>query len=270
MRAKCEGPGKGNHVMSGFIDALYDRAASFGRDVLIYVVAGGVFVFVSGVPFWHVVRGFQGPANEILKSLAAMFGGGSIFVAIFTATVALLFALGHVMLSIGFCLSRELETCPGFVDRHLRSAKAAARRESQKYMTKHKLGGNTPGLKGLVKRRDEHLMLEIVALTRNKDLHGYFIERYNTLWHVRLALAAAFISAAVVAGATCFAFAALDTTSSPQPSGQLSVAVMASLMSFVFGAVLMRQQVRTRTNFYRRVLLVYAEASRDQQSKPEP
>ena len=139
---------------------------------------------------------------------------------------------------------------------------AAARRESREYIDEQLSHANTANLKRIVKDRDHHLMLEIVALARNKELHGRFMERYNTLWHVRLALGGAFISAGVVTGIACLALAALGAKDSSASGEQVLLAAILTLVSLFFGGVLMHQQFRTQASFYRRVLLAYAEATR--------
>ena len=249
--------------MTLWIDALYDRAASFGRDVLVYVVAGGVFVFVASVP-WLLLAP-ERPTLTILDGLADIFGGGSMFVAVSTTAVFLLFAIGQVMLSIGFCLSSERAACPVLPEKNtgdLARLRAAARRESLEYIDEQLSHANTANLKGIVRDRDHHLMLEIVALGRNKELHDRFIERSNTIRHVRLALGAAFISAGVVTGVACLALAALGAKDSAASGERVLLAAILTLVSLFFGGVLMHQQFRTQASFYRRVLLAYADATR--------
>ena len=75
-------------------------------------------------------------------------------------------------------------------------------------------------------------------------LHAVFIERYNTLWHLRLGMAAALLSAGIVALALC-GFAS---------TGMVAIV---GLISITLGLLLMRQHLVTKTNFLTRVVVAF-------------
>ena len=82
------------------IDPLYERAASFGRDVFHYIVTGTLFAVVSSVPWWSKLSEWQ--ADDI----APIFGDAPIQIALASIALIVLFGVGHVLLALGFWMRK--------------------------------------------------------------------------------------------------------------------------------------------------------------------
>ena len=161
-----------------FLDFIYGRSASLGRDVFQYVVTGTMFVVVSSVPWWSDIPWWWiREWNQITLLLVA---------------AATLFAMGHVLLAIGFWIRNKIIDPHTSWDRlcnlvfvwffcchkHVDKYKCAAIRTQQALPGTLVVGGES--------KTDAHLGLEMSVLLKQPTLHAVFIERYNTLWHLRL------------------------------------------------------------------------------------
>ena len=222
------------------IDRIYGGAVSFGRDVFHYIVTGTVFVLVCSVPLWPV----------LWKLAAANFkpGIGSTGiqgVALFVA-LAVLFCIGHVFLAVGFCIRKCWKKV--FCNRkHVSEYKDAVSR----------IKNLNCGQAWLVEERDVHLGAEISVFIGKPDLHARFVERYNTLWHLRLGLAASLLCAGVIGPAVGFWWGNCH---------MLNICV--GVVAFLSGVVLMRQHLVTNTSFLNRVTAAY-EIVQQEAQKPD-
>ncbi len=247
---------------SDFLNSVYEKAESLGRDVFLYVVTGSMFAAVSSVPWrsdipWWWIREW----NQFTLLLVA---------AIVT------FCLGHGLLAIGFWIRNKI-TVSGvgsrrqcwrsallylFCCRHLvrehkcavRQVRAALPRDLQDVITRD---------------QDAHLGLEMSVLLKQPRLHAVFIERYNTLWHLRLGLATAFLLASVVnlAHANCSLLHSLlraigTRNACCQDVVGLIVGSIVGLTSLALGWQLMRQHLTTNANFLRRVIVAFKISKR--------
>ena len=249
---------------SNVLDSVYGKAASFGRDVFHYMVTGTVFVIGCSVPWW-----FNIPWQQIRESSQ---------IAVLVVAAAGLFALGHALLGIGFWIrSKITEPNKGWWDKSwhcvfLRVFLCGA--QFKKYesaiarvreVTKEAL----PDALALEDDRpNEHLGLEMSVLVKHPELHAVFVERYNTLSHLRLGLATSFLLVGVVdfvlaGGALVLGICSLDTTSCLR---EQCLAVLAGgvigLIATWLGWLLMRQHLRTNTNFLHRVVVAFNVSER--------
>ena len=202
-----------------------------------------------------------------------------------------LFGMGHVLLAIGFFLQKwwvaAFSCC-----QHVKSYRVAMRRvrgaTGRKSRFRHlavKSDGNV------------HIGLEMAVFQKRRQLHANFIERYNTLWHLRLGMAAALLSAGIVALALCgllhgeglpiatavvVGWIGLGVAFGEQPDARrhrclglatLSsvivattgcaflrcnwMAVIVGLVAIALGLLLMRQHLVTKTNFLARVVVAF-------------
>ena len=229
---------------SSILDSVYERASSFGRDVFHYMVTGTMFAIVCSVPWWSEARWEQ-------------VRGSSQIVLLFVAATVL-FGLGHVLLAIGFRIRKRIiqsDWSWAFRDEVKEYNRAIDR---IKQAPGNLVVGNEPA-------GNEHLGLEMSVLLKQPRLHAVFIERYNTLWHLRLGLAASFLVAGVVnlAFATIcsvvvkFAVCSFDATECCPVPGVPVVIVIVGLVSVLLGRFLMRQHLVTNTNFLHRVIVAF-------------
>ena len=100
-----------------------------------------------------------------------------------------------------------------------------------------------------------HVGLEMSVLLKQPGLHAVFIERYSTLWHLRLGLAASFLVAGVVNLA--FAICSLDATTCCPAQGVPVVIGIVGLVSILLGLLLTKQHLVTNTNFLHRVVVAF-------------
>lgn len=110
-------------------------------------------------------------------------------------------------------------------------------------------------------KKDAHVGLEMSVLLKQPRLHAVFIERYNTLWHLRLGLATAFLSAGAVnlVDVICSLLRAICTRN----ECHLDVAVLlVGSISIGLGWQLMRQHLTTNTSFLQRVLVAFNVSGR--------
>ena len=237
-------------VSPSVVDSVYERAASFGRDVFHYVVTGAMFAIVSSVPWWSDI-----PWGQIRES--------SQIAALLVAT-AVLFGLGHVLLAVGFWIRNKIVPPDDstrwdrfwnwtfvrfFCCRVQVKEYCCAIARAREAMPAALVVGNEPA-------SSVHLGLEMSVLLKQPVLHAVFIERYNTLWHLRLGLAASFLLAGVVdlVVATC----SIDLT--PCLRNQRFPVVVGGVIgsaSIVLGWLLMRQHLVTNTHFLQRVLVAF-------------
>lgn len=244
----------------GFVGALYGRAASFGRDVFHYVVTGAVFVFVCSVPWWPQIYKLLKSGSSELQPIVT--DAGFQVSALLVAGI-LLFCIGHVLLSVGFWLRNKILLCrdrrPGgsvscwdcwdgawnwILTRTLfcRGQRGENCRARKEIANVDACTSRMP----VGEERDVHIRLEMAVFDRRPQLHANYIERYNTLWHLRLGLAVSLLCSGIVGPAigcwwgNCHA---------------LNICV--GVFAFLSGIVLMRQHLVTNTSFLNRVLAAY-------------
>ena len=270
---------------SNIIDSLYERAASFGRDVFHYIVTGTIFGVVCSVAWWPKL------AECRAGDVAPIPENPRVQIALLFVTVIVLFGIGHLLLAIGFCLQRwwiAAFRCSRHVERY------EAARQRVRGATGRKSGFRHLAVKS---DGDVHMGLEMSVLHAQPRLHAIFIERYNTLWHLRLGMAAALLSAGIVALALCglmhdegLPIAAAVVVSCVglglASGGQLDarrhrllglatlsgvivavgtcaflrcnwIVVIVGLVAIALGLLLMRQHLVTKTNFLVRILLAF-------------
>ena len=100
-----------------------------------------------------------------------------------------------------------------------------------------------------------HVGLEMSVLLKQPELHAVFIERYNTLWHLSLGLAASFLPSR--ASSTWFAIGSLDVTTCCRNERSVIVTGLVGLASFLLGGLFIRQHLTTNTNFLHRVIVAF-------------
>ena len=215
------------------VDAVYGRAASFGRDVFHYIVTGTAFVVVCSVPWWpetpELLTGLQA------SSLSPLIDSTWMQAIVLIVAVIVLFCIGHVLLSVGFCIRNmvwmKLFSCCEHVVKHEEAVQRI------KCLSISQIGK--------VDIRDAHLDAELDVFVRRRDVHANFIERYNTLWHFRLGMAASLLCAGVVGGGigSC--------------CGNPVLACSVGIVGIVGGLLLMRQHLVTNTSFLNRVVAAY-------------
>ena len=235
-------------VATNIVDSVYERAASLGRDVFHYVVAGTMFATVASVPWWSNI------SWEKIRELSQ--------IPLLLVAAAVLFGLGHVLLAIGFWIRHKVTVRPEtwwdrlwksiFVKcsrchKQLEDYECAITRARQALPATMVVEGKSwPNM---------HVGLEMSVLVNQPRLHSVFIERYNTLWHLRLGLAASFLLAGVVD--LGFAIVSLFTATCVRDQCFPVVVGVVGLVSLLFGLLLTRQHLVTSTNFLQRVILAF-------------
>lgn len=211
---------------SSLQDSVYEKAASFGRDVFQYIVTGTMFAIVCSVPWWSSI-----PWEEVR-------GSSQLTVLFVVATV--LFALGHVLLAIGFWIRNKLiEPNESWWDRSwncvlLRFAHCRDQVEQYNCATERARQALPSTLVvGSESTANVHVGLEMSVLLKQPGLHAVFIERYNTLWHLRLGLAASFLVAGVVN--LVFAICSLDVATCWRDQRSAIVTGLVGLVSLLLG-----------------------------------
>ena len=270
---------------SRLLDSVYEKAASFGRDVFQYIVTGAMFAVVCSVPWW---------SNEPWEEVR---GSSQITLLLVVATV--LFGLGHVLLAIGFwirnkiiwpdeswwdrswnCVFLWLARCRTQVKEYNCAIQRARQALPGTLVVGDEPSGcGTTAAAGRIATANVHVGLEMSVLLRQPRLHAVFIERYNTLWHLRLGLAASFLVAGVVnlvfaicsfvvslAFATICSFVASflafaissanATTCCPVQCIPIVIGIV-GVVSILLGLLLPRQHLVTNTNFLHRVIVAF-------------
>lgn len=221
-------------------DLIYAKSSTFGRDLFHHLVPGTMLLFVLAVPWM-----FQWAAlTDTLGELFDHSGWRSATVSLVAVIVA--YALGHVVMSIGY-LFRALWL------RTLSSTRPVVRlREAEGKLRELTKKSNPEIAKSLPTERDAHLYCETATFKRNSELHAKFIERYNTLAHLRLGLASSLFVGGLLDVILGIAAIWIDAL---------------SLWALWFGAVvlglsllLLRQQIITSTNFLNRVSVAFQVA----------
>ena len=229
------------------LESVYERATSFGRDAFQYIVTGTLFAAVGSVPWWSDI-----PWEEVR-------GSGQIVVLLVVAIV--LFGLGHVLSAIGFCIRNEIIRSgdswrvrlwrlvflwPGG-SRVVDEYNAAVIRTRQALPVTMLIGDDPAA--------NVHVGLEMSVILKQPRLHADFIERYNTLWHLRLGLAASFLVAGFVNWAV-FAVCWFEVTTCCRDQ-RLAVIGGVGLVSILLGRLLTRQHLVTNRNFLHRVMIAF-------------
>ena len=225
------------------VDAVYGRAASFGRDVFHYIVTGTAFVVVCSVPWWPAISGL--PESSLSPTIDSTWMQAIVLI----VAVIVLFCIGHVLLSVGFCFRNmvwmKLFSCCEHVVKHEEAVQRV------KCLSRPQVGK--------VDIRDAHLYAELDVFVRRRDVHANFIERYNTLCHFRLGMAASLLCAGVVGGGigSC--------------CGDPVLASSVGIVGTIGGLLLMRQHLVTNTSFLNRVVAAYQvvqQEAREPETKP--
>ena len=231
---------------SGFLDSVYERSASFGRDVFHYMVTGTMVVIVGSVPWWSMIRPAEVPESSRIALLLV-------------AAAIPVFSLGHVLLAIGFWIRNKIvEPKDTWWEKlwnkrlvwffqcrvQLRDYHCAIKRMRRALPDSSAVACESSA--------NVHLGLEMSVFLRHPRLHAVFVERYNTLWHLRLGLAASFLMAGVVN--LVFAICSLCLQNQRCP---VAVCVVVGLVSIVLGGFLLRQHLITNTNFLQRLIVAF-------------
>ena len=210
------------------IDAAYGRATSFGRDVFHYVVTGTVFALFCSAAIWSRI-----PDIHTIK-LPPVAEPASVQLALLGVVLVALFGAGHVLLAVGFCIRRWwlkiFARCEHVVNYH-------DAEERIKALIGHRLTVDAD--------RHAHVYPEMTVFVTRPELHANFIERYNTLWHLRLGLAASMLFAAfidIVIGFLCCELPPL----------------VVGVVAVVLGLLLVRQHLVTHTNFFDRIAAAFS------------
>ena len=227
------------------LDSVYGKAASLGRDVFQYIMTGAMFAIVGSVPWWSTGLSLW---KELQES-------GQITLLLVAATV--LFGLGHVLLTIGFWIRNKI----------IRSGESwwscvfCCRAQVEEYHCYIKSARDAlpSGLVvGHERCRNVHVGLEMSVLRKQPELHAAFVERYSTLWHLRLGLAASFLVAGVINVINVlFAICSLDITTCCRDQLLAVLAGIVGAVSVLLGWLLMRQHLVTNTNFLHRVIVAF-------------
>ena len=233
---------------SNVLDSVYGRAASLGRDVFQYIVTGTMFAIVCSVPWW---------SNSLWKEIQ---GSSQITFLLVVGTV--LFGLGHVLLTIGFWIRNKIIRpgesgwsrfqrcvflCLAGCRVQVKEYDSAIKRARQALPRNLAVGDEPPA--------NVHVALEMSVLLKQPELHAVFVERYSTLWHVRLGLAASFLVAGVVN--LVFAICSFDVATCCRDQRHAVVAGVVGLVSILLGRLLTRQHLVTNTYFLHRVIVAF-------------
>lgn len=223
------------------IGRIYSGASSFGRDVFHYIVTGTLFVVVCSIPFWERCGGLW------LSSWSEAVESPGLQIVLLFVAVIVMSCIGHVLLSVGFCIRK----CWNKVlcrRKHVDDYKRAIQRIKNLKRDQADCGDE----------RDAHLDAEVSVFLKEPDLHARFVERYNTLWHLRLGLAASLLASGLICTVVgCVWYRHL-----------LPVSLSVGVVAMVSGIVLMRQHLVTNTSFLNRVLAAY-QIVQQKAEKPE-
>ena len=235
-------------VSPGLVDAVYERATSFGRDIFQYILTGTMFAIVCSVPWWSDI-----PWKEVRESSQ---------ITLLLVAAIVLFGLGHVLLTIGFWIRNKIilpdesrwDRFWSWVFLRL----ARCRVQVEEYNSA--IERTRRALPGALAVGDEpaatvHVGLEMSVFLREPRLHAVFIERYSTLWHLRLGLSASFLVAGVVN--VVFAICSFDGTTCFRDQRFAVVIAVVGLISILLGLLLTHQHLVTNTNFLRRVIVAF-------------
>ena len=224
------------------IGRIYSGASSFGRDVFHYIVTGTLFVVVCSIPFWEWCGGLW------LSSLSEAVESPGLQIVLLFVAVIVMFCTGHALLSIGFCIRNCIWTNVFSCCVHVAKYREAILRVKN-------LGG---GQAWPSEDRDVHLDAEMRVFVKRPDTHATFVERYNSLWHLRLGLAASLL----LSGAFSVVVGCLWCRH------VLPVSLTVGAVAIVTGLLLMRQHLVTNTSFLNRVLAAY-QIVQQEAEKPE-
>jgi hypothetical protein len=223
--------------MSDPLRELYDRSSTFGRDFFHYIVAALVLTFFLSVGF-VLSRVDASPALDVLTGLNLFWSA-----VVMVAFVTLLYGVGQVLLAVGFFMDACWKRTLARWDHVRRHAKARGWVDS--IAKRLFLNEDTQGAED----EDCHLVLEMLVMKSAPELHARFVERYNTLVHLRLGIA----SALMLAGLTNLSWLLIA------PSVALVVLSAALLLT---GLMMERQVVISQTRFLSRVAAAAVVAER--------
>ena len=140
------------------IGRIYSGASSLGRDVFHYIVTGTLFVVLCSIPFEERCGGLWS------SLLGAVQNPGLQIVLLFVAAIVM-FCLGHVLLSVGFCIRKYVWT-------NVFSCCAHVAKYEEAILRAKNLGG---GQLQRCEDRDVHLDAEMRVFIKRPDIH-------TTLW----------------------------------------------------------------------------------------
>ena len=216
------------------IDATYGRATSFGRDVFHYVVTGTVFALVCSAAIWSRIPQISA------VDLPPVAEPASVQVALLGVVLVALFGAGHVLLAVGFCIRhcwlKTFACCEHVVNYDDAKKRIKA------------LSGHRPTVDA---DRNAHVYPEMTVFVTRPELHANFIERYNTLWHLRLGLAASMLFAGFIDIVIGFLRCEL-------------VPFVVGVVAVVLGLLLVRQHLVTNTNFLDRIAAAFSVVKPEQ------
>ena len=246
--------------MREFAGAMYERASSLGRDVFHYIVSGTVFVLVCSVPLWPRLR----LASAKLPKWESAVTDAGVQLAVLFVVAIVLFCLGHLLFCVGFWLRNKIILpCNSCWDKawHCVLTCLCCRSELEKNKNARQeidtICRSDCSYLTVDDERDVHIGLEMEIFDKRRQIHANYIERYNTLWHLRLGLAASLSSAGVFGPVVGFRWGTCHV---------LSIGV--GVVAILGGIVLMRQHLVTNTSFLRRIVMAF-KIVQQEAKKPE-
>lgn len=248
--------------MRDFAGAVYERASSFGRDVFHYITSGTVFLLVSSVPLWPRIC----LDNSELSNWESTVTDAGIQLAALFVAATVMFCLGHLLSCVGFWIRNKIILqCDSCWDRawhwalivlcccHSELRKNEKTRQEIEAICKSDRSHLT-----VEDKRDVHVGLEMVVFEKRRQLYANYVERYNTLWHLRLGLAASLLCAGLIGSAIGFCWG---------NSPMLTVCVAVAAISG--GLLLLRQHLVTNTNFLHRIVVAFKIVQQEEQQPDE-
>lgn len=248
--------------MRDFASAMYERASSFGRDVFLYIASGTVFVLVCLICTVPLCRWIPLDSAEFAKWESTVTDAGVQLAALFVAAIVL-FCLGHLLFCVGFWIRNKIilpcNSCWDKAWHCVLTCLCCCRSELEKNKSARQKVDDTIcrfdcSHLTIDDMRDVHVVLEMVVFEKRRQLHANYVERYNTLWHLRLGLAASLLCAGVIGLAIGFSL------------GNCSVlTVCVAVGAILGGLVLMHQHLVTNTNFLHRIVVAFKIVQQEEQ-----
>lgn len=207
----------------------------FGRDLFHYGLSAVVFCFSVLSPI----------------ILMALWGGGGVSAidltfnldawektALTVCLVLLSYALGHILLSIGFVYRAFWKRMFSWL-KHVQNLVRAEEKVKALFIQGASAMSNVSPYP-----HDFHIIGEMSVFHRLPDVHATFIERYNTLAFFRLGLASSMISGGLV----CISLLKIAS---------IFYAISMAVLWLSMGVILLRQHFITLTGFLNRIAAAY-------------
>ena len=213
---------------------IYERSSTFGRDFFHYVVAGTVLGLACLIGFLLSFRMDTAWLEQFQR------GSAVLILTLVLLSVVMLYVLGQLTFAVGVLLRNCWMRVFGRSKhvKRFKDAKSDLRNVTTDILTKV---GENP-LKNDADQEDAHLIAEMFALKHTPELHAKFVERYNTLLHLRLSLASSLVLSGLVNLALFWITLSLKL-----------LTLIAGL--WIFAAVVMYRAVVTNTGFFNRVIV---------------